>query len=98
MYRLMQINERPIPVASNFTHLFSSRRNVNRVEFISDFPDNDVAEVVSSLQVHPQGWCAVSRNISRDENTEASIYHNFFSLNAIFKMQLLEVFELHFVI
>lgn len=75
MYRLMQINERPIPIATNFTPLFSPRRNVNRVEFISDFPDNDNAEVVSSLQVHPQGWCAVSRNISRDECTEVSSFN-----------------------
>lgn len=47
----MQLSLTTIPVAANFTQLFSRRRKKNRVEFIADFPENDDAEVVSSLQV-----------------------------------------------
>lgn len=51
MYRLMQLSQTTIPVAASFTHLFSSQRRVNRIEFVTDFPEGDDAEVVSSLQV-----------------------------------------------
>ena len=51
MYRLMQLSQTTIPVAANFTHLFSNQRKKNRIEFLTDFPDGDDAEVVSSLQV-----------------------------------------------
>ena len=57
-----------MPSAFNFTHLFHAKRN--RVEFISDFVPSNDAEVISSLQLHPQGWVAVSRNISSDEQSE----------------------------
>ena len=70
MYRLMQLSQTTIPSAANFTHLFSSSRTQNRVEFITDFPQSDDAEVISSLQVHPHGWCALSRNVSAGEKTE----------------------------
>lgn len=76
MYRLMQLSQTTIPVAANFTHLFSSKRKKNRIEFLTDFPEGDDAEVVSSLQVHPQGWCALSRNISNDENSEWTCVHD----------------------
>lgn len=46
----------------------------NRVELVSDFPND--AEVISSLQIHPQGWCALSRNISYDESTEFTCLHD----------------------
>ncbi|XP_014284722.1 DDB1- and CUL4-associated factor 10 homolog [Halyomorpha halys] len=76
MYRLMQLSQTTIPVAANFTHLFSKKRKKNRIEFLTDFPEGDDAEVVSSLQVHPQGWCALSRNISNDENSEWTCVHD----------------------
>lgn len=47
----MQMTKQPLPIASMYTYLFDSNRNRNRVEFISDFPKNNDAEVVSSLQV-----------------------------------------------
>ena len=56
MYRLMQISQTPISVATSFSHLFSAKRN--RIELISDWPAGDDAEVVSALQVHPYGWLA----------------------------------------
>ena len=66
----MQLSQTTIPVAANFTYLFS--RNRNRVEFVTDFPQGDDAEVISSLQVHPHGWCALSRNVSAGEKTEVN--------------------------
>jgi len=86
MYRLMQLSQTTIPVAASYTHLFSHNRPHNRVEFLTDFPVGDDAEVISSLQVHPQGWCALSRNVSSGEKSEvwfralnrASDYQDYF--------------------
>lgn len=76
MYRLMQISETTIPVAAKHTHLFSRRRDRNRVEFITDFPPKDEAETISSLQIHPQGWCALTRNVTSDERSEWTCVHD----------------------
>ncbi|KAJ8933926.1 hypothetical protein NQ314_013682 [Rhamnusium bicolor] len=46
----------------------------NRIEFVDDFPNE--AEVISSLQIHPHGWCAVSRNISGEEIEEWTSVHD----------------------
>ncbi|XP_067007174.2 DDB1- and CUL4-associated factor 10 homolog [Anabrus simplex] len=81
MYRLMQLSQTTIPLAADFTHLFSRHRTTNRVEFVADFPKGDDAEVVSSLQVHPQGWCVLSRNISNDESSEWTCVHDIQELN-----------------
>ncbi|XP_033209855.1 DDB1- and CUL4-associated factor 10 isoform X2 [Belonocnema kinseyi] len=88
MYRLMQQSQTTIPMAANFTHLFSHKRKHNRVEFLTDFPDGNDAEVISSLQVHPQGWCALSRNISAGEKSEWTCVHD------IQERDMTEVFEL----
>ena len=52
VYRLMQISGKPIEMAVNYTHLFHAKRN--RVEIISDFPEGNDPEVLSSLRLHPQ--------------------------------------------
>lgn len=76
MYRLMQSSQTTIPYAMSFTHLFSQSRAHNRVEFLTDFPTGDDAEIISSLQVHPQGWCALSRNVSNGEKSEWTCIHD----------------------
>ncbi|XP_035783053.1 DDB1- and CUL4-associated factor 10 homolog [Anopheles albimanus] len=62
VYRLLQSVRRLEMMTPYYNRWFypSSRRN--RVELITDFPQNDFAEVISSLEIHPFGWCAVSRN------------------------------------
>ncbi|XP_064465722.1 DDB1- and CUL4-associated factor 10-like isoform X2 [Ornithodoros turicata] len=55
-------------------HAYATKRN--RVELITDFPRGNDAEVISSLQVHPQGWCVLSRNTSSDENSEWTCVHD----------------------
>ncbi|XP_058807346.1 DDB1- and CUL4-associated factor 10 [Phymastichus coffea] len=82
MYRLMQLSQTTIPAAASFTHLFYSSRSNNRVEFVTDFPQNDDAEVISSLQVHPHGWCALSRNVSAQEKSEWTCVHDIQLRNA----------------
>ncbi|EFX74031.1 hypothetical protein DAPPUDRAFT_324775 [Daphnia pulex] len=74
MYRLMQISQTPISLATDFSHLFTSKRN--RIELISDWPIGNEAEVVSSLHVHPQGWCVVSRNTSNVDKSEWTCVHD----------------------
>ena len=74
MYRLMQISQTPISIATSFSHLFASKRN--RVELISDWPDGNEAEVISALQVHPSGWCVVSRNTSNEDRSEWTCVHD----------------------
>ena len=65
-------------LAINYTQLFHAKRN--RVEIISDFPDGNDAEVLSSLRLHPQGWVALSRNTSSDEGSEWCCVHDIQSL------------------
>merc|ERR1719270_3275300 len=79
VYRLMQISSKPIEMAVNHTHLFHAKRN--RVEIISDFPEGNDAEVLSSLRLHPQGWVAVTRNTSSDERSEWCTVHDIQTLN-----------------
>ncbi|XP_063831649.1 DDB1- and CUL4-associated factor 10 homolog [Ostrinia nubilalis] len=76
LYRLMQMSQQLIPIAAMYDHLFDSSRKENRIEFVSDFPDGNDAKVVSSLQIHPQGWSALSRNISHDDRSEWSCIHD----------------------
>lgn len=41
---------------------------------ISDFPNE--AHLIGSLDIHPQDWAILSRNLSRDENSEWTCVHN----------------------
>ncbi|XP_046341010.2 DDB1- and CUL4-associated factor 10-like [Haliotis rufescens] len=74
IYRLMQLNPTSSGLALMYNKVFERKRN--RVEIISDFPAENQAEVIASLQVHPQGWCVVSRNTSADEESEWTCIHN----------------------
>lgn len=76
LYRLMQLRHQFIPNAARYDHAFSRKQKYNRVELVSDFPEGNDAEVISSLQIHPQGWCALSRNMSYDESSEWSCVHD----------------------
>ncbi|CAD7091242.1 unnamed protein product [Hermetia illucens] len=76
IYRLMQLGRQFIPQAAKFDHVFSKTQKRNRVELISDFPERNDAEVVCALQIHPHGWCVLSRNISYDEGSEWSCIHD----------------------
>ncbi|XP_050664142.1 DDB1- and CUL4-associated factor 10 [Leptidea sinapis] len=76
LYRLMQMSQQLIPIAAMYDHLFEPNRKENRLEFVSDFPYGNDAKVISALQIHPQGWCALSRNISHDDRSEWSCIHD----------------------
>lgn len=73
-YRLMQVSEQRFPTALMFNTLFSQSRKRNRIEFIDDFPNE--AEIISSLSIHPQGWCALSRNANGYDNMEYTCVHD----------------------
>lgn len=45
VYRLMQLGRQYYPVAGNYEKLFKKSQKNNRVEFISDFPEGNKAEV-----------------------------------------------------
>lgn len=74
LYRLVQMGVTPARQAFNYNHMFT--RKTNRVELISDFPHGNDAEMIASLDVHPKGWCVVSRNTSSDENSEWTCIHD----------------------
>lgn len=74
LYRLMQVTEQTFPVATMFNYLFTLSRGRNRLEYIDDFPNE--AEVISSLQIHPMGWCALSRNVNAEENEEVGFFES----------------------
>lgn len=48
----MQLGRQLIPYAAKFDHVFSDDMKKNRVELVSDFPPENDAEVISSLQVY----------------------------------------------
>ncbi|KAI1297397.1 DDB1- and CUL4-associated factor 10 -like protein [Halotydeus destructor] len=75
LYRLMQKGHScGLDFGSWYNKLFTAKRN--RVELISDFPDENEAHSITSLDVHPHSWSILSRNISRDENSEWSCVHD----------------------
>ncbi|KAJ8317139.1 hypothetical protein KUTeg_005043 [Tegillarca granosa] len=58
-------------------HHFSKRSSKrNKVEVISDWPTGNHAKVVASLQVHPYGWCVLSRNMSNQDVSEWTCVHD----------------------
>ncbi|KAK7793792.1 hypothetical protein R5R35_013047 [Gryllus longicercus] len=73
-YRLMRQSTRKSAI--NFRNLFSPIHKYNRVEFVCDFPRGDDSVIVSSLEIHPQGWCALSRNISNNVFSEWTCVHD----------------------
>ncbi|XP_053659575.1 DDB1- and CUL4-associated factor 10 homolog [Anopheles marshallii] len=76
IHRLNLMRKQRIPCASRKTPAVPHSRKRNRIEFVSDFPPGDDAEMISGLTIHPQGWCALSRNLSYDEKTEWSVVHD----------------------
>ncbi|XP_055377823.1 DDB1- and CUL4-associated factor 10 homolog [Condylostylus longicornis] len=76
IYRLMQLGRQFIPNAAKFDNIFSKEQKRNRVELVSDFPEKNDAEIVCALQIHPQGWCCLSRNISYDQSSEWTCLHD----------------------
>ena len=73
LYRLMQKGHSfGYDFGSWHNRLFQSRRN--RVELISDFPDE--SHEISSLDVHPHDWAIVSRGITRNDDAEWTVVHD----------------------
>ncbi|KAH8381557.1 hypothetical protein KR093_008210 [Drosophila rubida] len=76
IYRLMQLGEQYIPQAAKYDHVFSKRQKKNRVELVTDFPDQNDAEMIMALQIHPQCRCMLTRNVSCDEQSEWTCIHD----------------------
>lgn len=74
IYRLMQLSEQNFPAGNMYYYYFQPCRATNRVEFIEDFPNK--CEVICSLQIHPHGWCSVSRNINSLDTDEFTAVHD----------------------
>lgn len=74
VYRSMQRGGTPLRNGLMSNHVFEQERN--RVEFLADWPPGNEANIISSLQVHPHGWCAISRNTDMTENTEWTCVHD----------------------
>uniref|UniRef100_A0A182PQ41 Uncharacterized protein n=1 Tax=Anopheles epiroticus TaxID=199890 RepID=A0A182PQ41_9DIPT len=76
VYRLMQVGRQLIPIAARCRPMFNRNRKRNRIELVTDFPPDDSPEMVSSLAIHPQGWCTLTRNVSTDELSEWTVVHD----------------------
>ncbi|XP_043653470.1 DDB1- and CUL4-associated factor 10 homolog [Drosophila teissieri] len=76
IYRLMQLGEQYIPQAAKYDHVFSKRQKKNRVELVTDFPENNDAEMIMALQIHPHCCCMLTRNVSCDEQSEWTCIHD----------------------
>lgn len=55
-------------------HVFRQKRN--RVELVMDFPQQSYPWCISSLVIHPQGWCMMSRFTSEMEDSEWTCVHD----------------------
>ncbi|XP_022215939.2 DDB1- and CUL4-associated factor 10 homolog [Drosophila obscura] len=76
IYRLMQLGDQYIPQAAKYDHVFSRRQKKNRVELVTDFPDQNDAEMIMALQIHPHCRCMLTRNVSCDEQSEWTCIHD----------------------
>ncbi|KAH8347318.1 DDB1- and CUL4-associated factor 10 homolog [Drosophila kikkawai] len=76
IYRLMQLGEQYIPQAAKYDHVFSKRQKKNRVELVTDFPEQNDAEMIMALQIHPHCRCMLTRNVSCDEQSEWTCIHD----------------------
>jgi len=72
----MQLGEQYIPQAAKYDHVFSKRQKKNRVELVTDFPENNDAEMIMALQIHPHCRCMLTRNVSCDEQSEWTCIHD----------------------
>ena len=55
MYRLMQRSQTPWRIGLMYNHVFEQERN--RVQFIADWPTENDANIISSLQVSKLSLC-----------------------------------------
>ncbi|BFF92399.1 DDB1- and CUL4-associated factor 10 homolog [Drosophila madeirensis] len=76
IYRLMQLGDQYIPQAAKYDHVFSRRQKKNRVELVTDFPEQNDAEMIMALQIHPHCRCMLTRNVSCDEQSEWTCIHD----------------------
>lgn len=75
LYRLMQKGHScGFDFGSWCNHLFNAKQN--RVELISDFPQDDDAHSITSLDVHPHSWSILTRNITKDDSKEWTCVHD----------------------
>ena len=51
-------------------------RAVNRVEIISEFPGENNPDCISSIDVHPYGWCILTRYAEIDGRSESTAVHD----------------------
>ncbi|CAG2240619.1 DDB1- and CUL4-associated factor 10-like [Mytilus edulis] len=56
--------------------IIRNRKQRNYFEMINDWPMGNGAGDIASIQVHPQGWCVLSRNVSRDYKSEWTCVHD----------------------
>ena len=49
------------------------RRTRNRAELIVECPEDSKASCISSLVLHPHGWCMISRYTTRDDDAEVRV-------------------------
>ncbi|KAK7863787.1 hypothetical protein R5R35_005403 [Gryllus longicercus] len=61
LFGLTFLDQADISRFLNWNHFLSPRRRRNRVEIVADYPDVRGINVISSLEIHPRGWSAVSR-------------------------------------
>ena len=62
MYRLMQRSQTPLKIALSYNHVFEQERN--RVEFITDWPQGNEANIISSLQVYTTAKYSVHNEVT----------------------------------
>ncbi|XP_068697822.1 DDB1- and CUL4-associated factor 10-like [Montipora foliosa] len=55
----------------------------NALEIIQDFPDECCPWCISSIEVHPHGWCTVARYTCRNSRNEWTVLHDIQDISEI---------------
>ncbi|KAK7863788.1 hypothetical protein R5R35_005404 [Gryllus longicercus] len=75
MFGFAYLHETSTP-SHKWNRFLSPNRRRNRLEIVADFPNADGFNVISALEIHPQGWSAISRSTSEASGIEWTCVHD----------------------
>ena len=62
-------------LVSYASHRWPSKER-NALEMVQDFPDECLPWCISSLEVHPHGWCTLARYTCKKSRNEWTVLHD----------------------
>ncbi|KAK7863784.1 hypothetical protein R5R35_005401 [Gryllus longicercus] len=75
MFGFAYLHETSTP-SHEWSRFLSPNRRRNRLEIVADFPNADGSNAISALEIHPQGWSAISRSMSEASGMKWTCVHD----------------------